>query len=81
MHQPIELPQRRRRSSQETTDRVCVYDVLLLVGDFNTRVGSSERQDISRWEGVRGYHGVGRRNESGVIIPCIERTYHYEHMV
>ena len=52
--------------------------MLLLVGDFNTRVGSIERQDISRWEGVRGYHSVGKRNESGVIIPCIERTYHYE---
>ena len=41
-------------SSPETTDRVCVHDALLLVGDFNTRVGSSERQeDVSRWEAVR----------------------------
>lgn len=30
---------------QETIDRVCIDDVLLLVGDFNARVGSSGRQE------------------------------------
>ena len=30
---------------QETIDRVCVDDMLLLVGDFNARVGSSGRQE------------------------------------
>ena len=46
---------------------MCVHDALLLVGDFNTRVGSSERKDVSRWEGVRGYHEVGKMNESGEV--------------
>ena len=54
---------------QETIDRVFVDDVLLLVGDFNARVGSSGRQeDISMWKGVRGYHGVGKMNESGEAL-------------
>ena len=43
---------------------MCVDDVLL-VGDFNARVGSSGRQDVSMREGVRGYPGVGKMNESG----------------
>ena len=42
---------------------MCVDDVLL-VGDFNARVGSSGRQDVSMREGVRGYPGVGKMNES-----------------
>ena len=54
---------------QETIDSVHVDDVLLVVGDFNARVGSSERrEDSSMWDGVRGCHGAGKMNESGEAL-------------
>lgn len=37
-------------------------DHLLIVGDFNARVGSGERGDS--WAGVRGCHGVGLVNDN-----------------
>ena len=41
-------------------------DVLIMVGDWNAKVGNTERSDTdSEWEGVRGCHGVGKMNESG----------------
>ena len=41
-------------------------DVLIMVGDWNARVGNTERSDTdSEWEGVQGCHGVGKMNESG----------------
>ena len=40
-------------------------DLLILVGDFNARVGSTPREENSVWHGVHGYHGVGEMNESG----------------
>ena len=44
-------------------------DVLLVVGDFNARVGSSQRgSDNPAWYGVRGYHGVGKMNDSGEAL-------------
>ena len=38
-------------------------------------MGSSERQeDVSRWEGVREYNGVGKMNESGeALLSYVER--------
>ena len=54
---------------QTTLNNVHKDDVMLLVGDLNSRVGSSERQgsDLT-CDGVRGYHGVGKLNENGEVL-------------
>ena len=42
----------------------------MVVGDFNARVGSSERQEVEEdmWSDVRGCHGVGQVNENGEAL-------------
>ena len=41
--------------------------MLLVVGDFNAWVGSSERgADVPVWSGMRGFDGVGKMNKAGV---------------
>ena len=37
---------------------------LLLLGDFNARVG----RDYSSWENILGKHGVGRGNSNGTLL-------------
>ena len=40
-----------------------------MVGDFNARVGRTEREDSEEtWNGVKGVHGVGRMNEAGADL-------------
>ena len=39
-------------------------DKIILLGDFNARVGS----DFQSWEGVLGNHGVGRMNSNGLRL-------------
>lgn len=43
---------------------VPIHDKLLLLGDFNARVGS----DTSVWGDVIGKHGVGRANSNGHLL-------------
>ncbi len=50
---------------QAVVDAVDEQDVLMVVGDFNARVGSSARGGDPVWGGVRGFHGVGKMNEAG----------------
>ena len=52
---------------QHTISGVKEDDVLVVVGDFNARVGSSEDKE-DMWYGTRGLHGVGRMNESGEAL-------------
>ena len=54
---------------QVTTYSVHVDDVLLLVGEFNTRVGSNRSAEYqSMWERVRGSYGIGMMNENGEAL-------------
>ena len=48
----------------ETIRRVPSDDRLILVGDFNARVGS----DTEKWKGVLGSHGVGKCNADGELL-------------
>ena len=49
-------------------DGISGSDVLMIVGDFNARVGSGVRGEDDVWNGMRGCHGVGRMNESGEAL-------------
>ena len=50
---------------QSKLDDINEHDVLLIVGDFNARVGSSvRREEDPAWDGVRGFHWVGKMNEA-----------------
>ena len=53
---------------QGVLDGISGSDVLIIVGDFNARVGSGVRGEDNVWNGVRGCHGVGRMNESGEAL-------------
>ena len=46
---------------QSTLSSVPASDLLVIMGDFNARVGS----DCSSWNSVMGPHGIGKCNENG----------------
>ena len=49
---------------QDALDRVPAGDILVVLGDFNARVGKREG-DSDMWREVRGKHVVGSCNEAG----------------
>ena len=49
---------------QDALDRVPSGDILVMLGDFNARVGKREGESVV-WREVRGRHGVGSCNEAG----------------
>lgn len=49
---------------QDTLDKVPRNDVLVLLGDFNARVGVL-KPDEEEWRGVLGRNGLDERNEAG----------------
>ena len=51
--------------------RVQHKDKLILMGDFNVRVGT----DHQTWEGVLGHHGVGKMNSNGLRLLSICREF------
>ena len=52
------------RSLEELLNRVNHTDKLVLVGDFNARVGS----DLDTWQGVLGHFGRRRMNDNGLLL-------------
>ena len=52
---------------QDVLDRVPASDILIVLGDFNARVG--KREGVSDvWRAVRGEHGIGSHNEAGLLF-------------
>ena len=51
---------------QDTLNNVPDKDILLLMGDWNARVGSC--QAIDQWNGAVGKHGIGDLNEAGIFL-------------
>ena len=49
---------------QDTLDKVPQNDVLVVLGDFNARVGVL-KPDEEEWGGIVGKHGLDERNEAG----------------
>ena len=61
---PPRIAQKFAADIQDTVDKIPTSDVLLLLGDFNARVGY-DVADGAVWRGVRGWHGVDCFNEAG----------------
>ena len=49
---------------QDTIDEIPSGDVLIMLGDFNARVGVLKAGE-EEWQGVVGKHGLDERNEAG----------------
>jgi len=52
-----------------TINYVCKDDLLIVLGDFNARVGTATSEpEKSQRNRVRGFHGVGKINEAGTSL-------------
>jgi len=52
-----------------TIESVCEDDILIVLRDFNVRVGTATSEfERSQWNGVRGLHGVSKVNEAGTLL-------------
>ena len=60
------------RTLDETIAKIPKNEKLVLLGDFNARVG----KDYEIWDGVIGRHGVGRTNDNGLrlLTLCAEHN-------
>lgn len=61
---PDEVKERFYEDLKDTIAAVPDSDKLIILGDFNARVG----RDHESWEGVIGKHGVGNCNSNGLLL-------------
>ena len=64
MTYPDEEKERFYESLKATIGRVPRSDKLIVLGDFNARVG----RDHETWERVIGHHGMGNENANGSLL-------------
>ena len=67
---------------QDTIDKVPANDNLILLGDFNARVGVLDHNDL--WSSVLGRYGLSERNIAGeelLGVLCLECSFNHEHLV
>lgn len=58
---------------QETINGIPKHDILLIIGDFNAKVDSSNKGHKS----AMGKHGIGERNENGERLLDVCEIMHY----
>ena len=61
---PPEIKSKFMEELQDVLDKVPSSDLLLLLGDFNARVGCSDTNG-ELWRGIWGRYGIGAGNEAG----------------
>ena len=61
---PSHVKQQFSGDLQSTVDKIPDSDVMILLGDFNSRVGHREAES-DLWRGSLGIHGLEERNEAG----------------
>ena len=66
---------------QDTLDSFPQTEVTVIIGDFNSRVGSRAPQDCDEMKEILGPHGLGPRNANGekLLNFCIENQLRIEH--
>ena len=64
MTYPGEEKERFYENLKTIISKIAPHDKLILLGDFNARVGS----DLTAWERVIGHHGVGNENSNGSLL-------------
>ena len=51
---------------QDTLDKIPTTDIMIVLGDFNARVGKLDiGSEDNTWVGTLGRHGLQERNEAG----------------
>lgn len=58
-----------------TLSKIPLADKLILLGDFNARVGTNTQL----WNGIIGKHGVGKDKNKGFRLLSLCSTFHNKH--
>ena len=72
---PLNRPEQEKNEFYQQLREIVAFvqhrDKLILLGDFNARVGT----DSASWGGVLGHHGVGRMNDNGLRLLSLCREF------